>query len=116
MSINLCQSVWDSAELDQISPSGLQPCFFCSLMGTTQQSVIMRSFHGRRTGGGCRTGDECNKGGTSVQLADNEVVCTPRHFPPLGMSLSPCACQKVHNRLVIRGRGLRLCTHVVFVA
>lgn len=41
----------------------------------------------------------------SVQLADNEVVS------PLSISLSPCVRQMAHNRLVIRGRGLCLCTH-----
>lgn len=64
-------------------------------------------------GWGMRVESGVQEDGGAVQLADNEAVFTPA---PLSISLFPCVCQMVHNRLVIRRRGLRLCTHAIFVA
>lgn len=51
-------------------------------------------------------------GATRVQPAHNEAALTP---PPLGITLFHCASPNVHKGLLIGGRGLRACTHVVFV-
>lgn len=54
-------------------------------------------------------------GGWALQLADNEVVLTPAPLSAAQHFTVPlCVCPKLHNVSVIRGRGLRLCTHAVF--
>lgn len=67
--------------------------------------------------GGLEEGVGQKGGGEGLKGRYNEVVLTPlRHFPPSSNSLSPFVFQNVHNRLVIRERGLRLCTLAICVA